>query len=454
MRAWDEFLKDQESELGKETVEKWLRSLKVTHFDACNLYLEAKDSFQSLWFEEHIRTKAIQKLVNSNGKRIHIHLKVAKATYSKSEDLSPHNKRVKKNHKDNSQPFKLNFEDLNPHLLLENFVVTEENRIPYQLISELATNPSTQEPSASHFNPIFLHGSTGCGKTHLLSALAHALGKMNKKCLFVRSELFTDHVVMAIRAGEMSLFRQAYRNADVLLIDDVHIFSRRGTTQEEFFHTFNALHLEGKQIILTANCHPQELNAIEPRLISRFEWGITLPLFPLKSSAWRDLLVAKTNTLNFPLPQRIIDFLCASFTGSPKSLIRALEALILRLHINHKSDSLHLTTQAAKTLLSDLLAEEMKNALTPSKIIQIVAEKYHIAENDILGKSQKREYVLPRQLAMYLCREKLHIPYIKIGDLFARDHSTVMTSVKAIQKLVNEESVELLSAIHSISKSL
>lgn len=454
MRAWDEFLKEQEKELGEETVRRWLRPLKVTHFDACNLYLEAKDAFQLLWFKEHIRTKVLQKLVNGNYKRINVHISLAKGSSQIKEGSSDSPKKTRRNPQSRDTPFNLNFEDPDPSITLDNFIVNQENQLAFQLCRDLTQSSSQTNKSLGHFNPIFLYGRSGSGKTHLLSGIALALRAQGKKCLFIRSELFTDHVVSAIRAGEMHRFRQAYRNTDVLLVDDIHIFSRRGTTQEEFFHTFNTLHLCEKQIILTAHCPPKELEAIEPRLVSRFEWGITLPLTPLKPSSWKDILAAKAQALKFTLPQRIVDFLCASFTSSPKALIKALEAIIFRLHLNQKNDASHLTTQAAKTLLADLLSDELKNALTADKIIHAVAEYYSLSQAEILSKSQKREIVLPRQMAMYLCREKLNIPYMKIGDIFSRDHSTIMTGVKTIQKLILEECPEIVSALHAILRNL
>jgi chromosomal replication initiator protein len=284
--------------------------------------------------------------------------------------------------------------------------------------------------------------------------MAHSY-KMQGLCpLYVRAELFTDHVISAIRAGEMSKFRQAYRKADILLIDDIQVFSRKGATQEEFFHTFNTLHLENKQIILAANCHPQELQLIEPRLVSRFEWGIVLPIKTLDEAERKQMLIAKSETLQFPLSEKAVDFLCETFASSPKALIKSLEGLALRLHRDELASSANLSLTAVKTLIADLIAEEQKLALTPTKIVQTVAEHYGITIEDVLGKSQTKECALPRQIAMHLCREKLKIPYIKIGDFFSRDHSTVITSVKSVQKSIDEENQEIVWAWQTILKKL
>ncbi len=450
MRAWEQFLQLQEAELGVETVQKWLRSLKIQRFDACNLYLEAKDSFQALWFEEHIRAKAQIKLVDGNNKRIKIHLSVTNSPPTVKKSRA----KAKTTKDPSTPPFQLSFDELNPSCLFEYFVLNQENQLTLKLLHELAGVLNQSTVFLGTFNPIYLYGSTGSGKTHLLMSLAEAFSTQGLKIIYVRAETFTDHVVTAIRAGEMSTFRQAYRNIDVLLVDDVHVFSRKGATQEEFFHTFNTLHLEGKQIILTANCSPQELQLIEPRLVSRFEWGIVLPLKPLQESELRHMLQVKARALNFNLPSKIIDFLLEEFISNPKALIKAFEALVLRLHLDSDHFSQTLTVTATKSLLADLITEEQKSAITPPKIIQAVAEHYGIRTEDILGKAQTRECALPRQMAMHLCREKLKMPFMKIGDLFSRDHSTVMASVKHIHKSLEQDHREIAGAWYAILKKL
>lgn len=448
MQAWEQFLQIKEAELGHETVKKWLRSLKVRRFDAGNLYLEAKDSFQLLWFEEHIRSSA-QSLVNGNNRPIKIHLSIANAL--------PFSKKTRtkgKSYPDTEKPFGLTFDTPDPSCTFEYFKSCEENEISVRLLHEIAGLSSETGTPSSTFNPIYIYGPTGSGKTHLLMSLAHAYTTFGLKTIYVRAETFTEHVVTAIRAGQMSTFRQAYRNADVLLIDDVHVFSRKGATQEEFFHTFNTLHLEGKQIILTACCAPPELQLIEPRLISRFEWGIVLPLKLLPREKLKEMLETKTQILHFDLSQQVIDYLLDTFTSNPKTLVKSLEALILRLHIGQDHSIQDLSVTAAGTLLADLLIEEQKSALTPLKIIQKTAGHFGIRSEDILGKAQTKECALPRQIAMHLCRNKLKMPYMKIGDIFSRDHSTVMASVKHIQKSLDQNAQPISGDWHTVVNKL
>lgn len=418
MKAWETFLREQEKELGESTVKKWLLSLRVARFDAQNLYLEAKDSFQALWFEEHIRKKLDKSFLNNNFRKIKVHLKVA----SHADADGKKAKRVLK--KEEVPSFTLHFDPLNPHFTFDQFLVSQENRITYQILREPFT-----------FNPLYLWGPPGTGKTHLLQAMAHELGKEGLKVTYTRAETFTEHVVSAIRSSQMNIFREAYRNIDVLIVDNVHELAHKGATQEELFHTFNALHLSKKQILLASSLPPGDLTYIEPRLISRFEWGITLPLSPYTLDEKLEILELKCHALRFPLHAKVKHFLVETFKSSPTALIQALEALILRTHVHHEAKgrlSTALTVSLAKHYLSDLIQQEEHSKITPQKIIRTVAETYQVAADDLLGSSQSREATLPRQMAMTLCRTELKMPYKKIGELFGRDHSTVMSSVKLI----------------------
>lgn len=441
MQAWEEFLLRQELELGRETVNKWLRGLKVVRFDAGNLYLEAKDSFQSLWFEEHIRPKVLNSLVNNNNKKIRVHLAIANRIDAQKKKTS---KSPVKTPPRFSPTFHPHFDQLDPLCTFDHFHEIEENKVPLELLKN----------NLAEFNPIYIWGPSGSGKTHLAMSVAHSQSLMGKRVLYARAETFTDHVVAAIRAGEMGLFRDTYRNAEVLIIDDVHVFGRKGATQEEFFHTFNTLHLSGKQILLTSKCPPAELIEVEPRLVSRFEWGIVLPLEASKEKELEPVLKKKAHALNYPLPPKVAEFLIESFPSGAKAIMNALSALILRSHIGHgdsKPVYRPMTVQLAKHYLSDLLLVEKQQALTSEKIIQASSDHFGIRPEDILGKAQTRECTLPRQIAMFLCRHHLKLPFNTIGDIFGRDHSTVMSSVRLVKEGRDPEAA---AAIQEIDKKI
>lgn len=452
MYAWNHFLILQEKELGPETVNKWLRPLKIIKFDACNLYLEAKNSFQILWFEEHMRPLLLTQFVNNNQKKIKVHLTLAQAPAQNSR------KKNSKNTKSSPitpPPPVLALDELDPYCRFENYIIPTQNDLPYKLfhaLSEKSRLSLQEKEEVGIFNPIYVYGPTGTGKTHLLMSVTHSLRQKGLKVVFVRAETFTEHVVNAIRASEMGHFREMYRTADVLIVDNLQVFSRKSATQEEFFHTFNTLHQAGKQMILAANLAPGELPFIEPRLISRFEWGIVLALELPTRGELVEIVDKKTFSMGMDLHPKVKNFLVETFSRTTKTLIRAIEALALRAHTLPSYQ--RLTIPITEKLLHDLIKEEMKNLLTAEKIVHAVAEFYGIRSEDILGKAQTREFTLPRQMTMYLCRHQLKIPFMKIGDLFQKDHSTVMSSVRLIQKAMDANNLEITQAYASIQTTL
>lgn len=406
MKEWQQFVARLEEELGSAVVQEWLP--RVVRFDAANLYLEARDSFQVSWFEEHVRPR-LKGFVNCNQRPIKVHLEREKREVGKREE-----------------PRALQFlpDSLDPEMTLEAFVPSEKNLVAYRLLQE-----------GGPFNPVYLFGPKGSGKTHLLMGVAELLRRQGKRVFYVRAERFTEHVVQAIRLGQMQAFRKVYREIDVLVVDDIHVFSRKAATQEEFFHTFNALHTIGKPIYLSANVAPMQLSEVEPRLMSRFEWGLSLGI---ERSDVGAILEKKAAQWKMAWSEELKGLFLERF---PRDPVMALQALALR------SKGQAVNRVVAERLLRDLMEKEEEKALTAERIVKAVAEHYGITAEDILGKSQVRECALPRQVAMYLCREKLKWPFQKIGELFKRDHSTVMSSVKQTQKAIEEKKIEAIEKI-------
>lgn len=447
MQAWQAFLETLQKELGEEVVEKWLLPLQPVHFDACNLYLEAQDSFQVGWFEEHIRPRLKRHFRNNNNHPIKVHLTLNEQDSDGKQDEAGEKSPV-------AAPLIFAPDSLLPEATLSNFIPGEANEILFKFISALTGQSEEPAITPGSFNPVYIYGEGVTGKTHLLMGVAHAFIEKGLRVIYSRAETFTEHVVGAIRSGRMQEFRKAYRHADVLIIDDIQILARRGATQEELFHTFNALHTAGKQIVISGSCPPQLLQAIEPRLISRFEWGITLRLEKLTGLDTHKLLHKKLEDADFPLNEEVSRFLIKNFGTNPRSLLRSVEALMLRTHMRNLRSSWQVDANSAKEMLKDLLEEESKEAVSPQTIIQAVAEFYGIPSNEILGKSQAQNCVLPRQIAMHLCRQELKIPYLRLGELFHRDHSTVMSSVKQVQKKLDGQDRELASALSIIRQKL
>lgn len=406
MKEWEDFLSSLKDELGADIVQKWVP--KLNRFDAGNIYLEAEDSFQTSWFEEHVRPR-LKGFVNANGRSLKVHLLFEKRPQKVREEASE------------NPPYSFHPSPLDPEMSLEQFVPCEKNLIILKLLQD----------GSSSFNPIYLYGPKGVGKTHLLMGAALAMQKQKKRIFFIRAETFTEHVVQAIRLGQMHPFRKIYRDIDVLIIDDIHIFSKKTATQEEFFHTFNTLHTAGKQILLSANCQPSGLKEVEPRLVSRFEWGICLDVV---RSDWLPILHKKGQIWKTPLSEKLAYWLISTFPSDP---ILAFQALLFR------SKGAPLSIEEGEKLLKDLLEKQRENALGPDQIVKSVATHYGITTEDILGKSQTKAIAQPRQLAMYFCRMKLEMPFQEIGKIFDRDHSTVMSSVKLAQKWIDEKKIDL-----------
>ncbi|EPP35625.1 archaeal ATPase family protein [Chlamydia ibidis] len=443
MRAWEEFLLLQEKEIGTNTVDKWLRSLKVVCFDACNLYLEAKDSFQVTWFEEHIRYKVKSSLVNNNGKLIRVHITSLDKTIPFYQE--------KHIQQEKSAYFTMNYGEVNPEMGFSSFLVTPENDLPFRILQEF-TQPG-DNGAGFPFNPIYIFGPEGAGKTHLIQSAVSLLRGIGGKILYVTSELFTEHLVSAIRSGEMQRFRSFYRNVDALFIEDIEVFCGKGATQEEFFHTFNSLHMEGKLIVISSAHAPRDLKAMEERLISRFEWGVTVPIHPLTKEGLRSFLSRQAEQLCVRIEDTALDFLIRSLFSNMKTLLHAMKLLSKRVAIKKLSQQL-LYENDLRNLLRDVLEAADNVRLTHTGIIRAVAQYYNVSPESILGRSQSREYVLPRQVAMYLCREKLSLSYVRIGDIFSRDHSTVISSIRLVSQKIENRNSAISIAIQDLMKQL
>ena len=411
MEQWQQFLSHLAKQFGAPAVEKWLRPIKVLRFDAANLYLEAPDPMSAAWFEEHVRPHLKGKFFNQNNRLIRVHL-TSSNREAKSVGVMP------------TSTIRIAPDALDPSMQEETLLQSADNEIVSKLLLE---------HSEVLFNPIYLYGPKNAGKTHYLMSMAAKCAKLKKHVFYVSADRFTEHVVAAIRSGQMSQFRAVYRNIDLLIVDDIEQLGGRSASQEEFFHTFNALHTAGIQIVLASKFIPLKLQNIEDRLISRFEWGISIPCHPV---ALREVIANKAKHWHFPLKADLLQYLLEHFSADP---ITALQALILR-----KGASQEMTPAIAEKLLADL---EKKQRFTPEELVKNVSRHFGITTEDITGKSQSRECALPRQIAMYLFRQKLHLSYAAIGKYFSRDHSTVMSSIQLVEKGIEEKNQRILDML-------
>jgi chromosomal replication initiator protein len=446
MQKWFDFLETLEKDFGKNTVSKWLYNFKVLKYDARNLYLQAQDTFYLNWFTEHIKPRLKNEFINNNGLPIKVHINL-KNQLPKKEIKKEEKKFI----------FEIKSDQINKDYTLKNFYLSKNNSISYKLLSELIgydyeddkiIDPKLKKAS---FNPIFIYGKSGSGKTHLLHACANILKKQNLNVFFAKGQTFTNHFVKAIKNGNMHKFRSTYRNIDALIVDDIDVFSNKNATQEEFFHTFNTLHNASAQIILSAKTPPSQISNIEPRLLSRFDWGISLSFTMPSNENLRKIILSKTKIYNLIINNDAIDFLINTFKSNIKSISKAIDAIVLRFHLSHNSSNI-ITVSEIKANISDLIQEEKKHSLSSDRIVKIIASHFGIKTDDILGKSQTKECTLPRQFSMYFCRDKLKLPYMSIGQYFKRDHSTVMTSVKFIDRNIESKQGELYYSYIEIQK--
>lgn len=443
MQAWNDFLKLLESDFGEETVSKWLRTLKILKFDATNLYLQAEDQFQALWFEEHVRIKASKSFLNNNQSPIKIHLQVLKEN---STQLS-------------SVPFGKESliypsDPTRKEALFEHYIPSDENKMAFDVLSHLclpSENPSKVAPG--DFNPILIYGPKESGKTHLLMAAQLSMQKLGLRSRYVRADTFTDHVIRAIRNGNMIEFRKIYRNLDVLIVDDLEILSGKAATQEEFFHTYNTLHTEGKQIILSSSVSPKFFVDIEPRLISRFEWGLTIPIKPLTEKGLISLVDHQLKKYIFSFDDTTKSWLASNFT-KPSHLLKALDIIKFRSQLASKKHRYILPLETVHGYLKDYLFDFQQIKASPHRILEELAINYKVKVDDLLGKSQAREHTIPRQIAMYICRLFLKMPYTKIGVFFSRDHSTVIASVRHVELSIKNDSSEFLPVIQELCRKV
>lgn len=460
---WKLFLDEVEQEYGKETLDRWARSLKID-ISTGALTLFAKDSFQSLWVQEHLSPKLATYLAAHEFKvKISVLLDghISAKSKQKIKKISEEKK---------TSGFSLYIPELDPTAVLDRFLTHDGNVLAkkaldeccFQLVQQKLKSLSNlhtphSEPPPFLPNPVYVYGPSGSGKTHLFQGMAQKLRQAGFKVMCASADLFTEHVIKSIRAGEMTYFRRLWRHADALFIDDIQNLAKKSATQEEFFHTFNTLHVANTPIFLSANCMPQQLQFIEPRLISRFEWGIVLDIATLPKKMFRTLLEQKAESHHFTLSNKIVDFIIDRFSSSPKASVQALEAVILRTTIatsSAKKGSPTFSEEQLISLLKDLLEEEERSALTLERIVGLTAQQYGTTVSDILGKSQARDCVLPRQIAMYLLRKHLKLPYMKIGDTFFRDHSTVMSAIRQIEKLIKDSASDVGSQIAALEIQL
>ena len=322
---------------------------------------------------------------------------------------------------------------LNPKYTFETLIIGKNNELAHAASQAVAKNPGTQ------YNPLFIYGGVGLGKTHLMQAVGNHLIHTNKhRVLYVTSEKFTNDYIEAIRSGnqrQTEEFKKTYRDVDALLIDDIQFIAGKEGTQEEFFHTFNELRDKGKQIIITSDRPPKEIPAIEQRLISRFEWGMIADIQAPDLETRMAILRTKMEKRGVQISEDILFYIAENIQNN----VRELEGALNRLAVYQQMENRGLVLEQAKNILASIIGAK-KKVTSAKKIAESVAEFYNITTDDLVKQSRKKEFVKPRQIAMYLIRKELDNSFPSIGDFFGgRDHTTVMHAVEKVEKLVTEK---------------
>ena len=319
----------------------------------------------------------------------------------------------------------------NPRYRFDTFVVGGSNQLAYAASKSIAENPS------GSFNPLFIYGGAGLGKTHLIQAIGHQIRELRPqlKVAYMSAEAFMTELIASIRFDKMASFRDRYRSVDALLLDDIQFIAGKERTQEEFFHTFNALYEAQKQIVFTSDRPPKEIPTLEERLRSRFEWGLTADIQPPDLETKVAILRKKAEDKGLNLPQDVALFLAERV----RSNVRELEGHLNKIAVFASLAGRPVTTELAKEALKDILSKEEKPINAP-EILRVVAAHYGLKVSDLKQKSNAKTIAFPRQVAMYLCKELTDLSYPEIGKVFAdKHHSTVMYSVQQIKKMMDTD---------------
>jgi chromosomal replication initiator protein len=426
LEAWEKATERLKEQLGKTVYETWILPLRPSSQEENSLTLEAPDAFFKDWVEQNYK-KIIQEAINLSSKEaIIINLAVNPETHDSTAKI--------KLERLQTRPQKpIDSSNLNSRYTFENFVVGPSNRHAHAYSLGVANSP------AKAYNPLFIYGGVGLGKTHLIQAICHQIknkSTVNQKICYMPSERFTNELIDAIQHHSTAAFRQKYRNMDVLVIDDIHFIAGKESTQEEFFHTFNTLYDAHKQIIISSDRTPKEISSLQERLVSRFSWGLTTDIQPPDLETRVAILKKKIEREPVSVSDEVIFFIAQLI----KTNIRELEGALIRTIAYSLLEEKPITLDLTKEVLKELLKEPQK-LITVDFIQRCVAEEFGVSLHDLKARCRQKTIVFPRQIAMYLSRELTELSLPEIGNFFGgKDHTTVLHAYKKIKDGINKDS--------------
>tara|TARA_B100000035_G_C21005922_1_gene557265 strand:+ start:326 stop:1684 length:1359 start_codon:yes stop_codon:yes gene_type:complete len=437
--AWSQVHGCLEKKLPDHAIHAWFEPIFPVGFKNNIFHLEVPNQFFLEWIESHYKEDIIKAIKEVYGEQFEYKLLVTKEKTQKNEDRNSGASPVETKPK--------RFNNLNLKYTFENFIVGSNNEFAKTASESVSNNPGEQ-----NFNPLIIYGGVGLGKTHLMHAIGNQALKKNNNLNIVNitSEQFTLDFVNSLRKNKTIEFAQNYRSADILLIDDIQFFRGKEQTQEQFFHTFNVLHQNGKQIVLTADKFPGEMKGLQSRLLSRFQSGLSVDVQPPNFEVRVAILLEKAEQNGLTLDYSTIEFIARHI----KTNVRELEGTIIRLLAKSSLLNIEINNQLVTEVVKERVGGKIGNEVSIENIVKKVSEISQVKENDIVGKSRKMEIAEARQVCMYLCRDIMGTSLNNIGMFFGgRDHTTVMHALKTVnEKKDNDVRVEKM--ITSIRKEL
>ena len=449
---WQAVLAEFELKVSKANFTTWFRSTGIGSYENGQVCICVPNTFTKSWLEKKYHSDIVKILERVTGKPVkRVEYKVENMKNIEEQEcqltaepsVSSVNTPIYSAPKNQTLGSKFG---LNPKCTFKHFVVGKGSELAHAAAQATADRPGEA------YNPLFIYGGVGLGKTHLLQAIGHKMLENNPqtRILYVSSEKFTNEFVTSIKEGRAKDFKDRYRNVDLLLIDDIQFIGGKEQTQEEFFHTFNELHQQGKQVILTSDRPPKAIPALEERLRSRFEWGMIADISAPDLETRQAILKAKAQEKNFELKDDIFQLIASTI----QSNVRELEGALNKVMAYHQLKNIEPTKESVKSILSSFEAQSMKKSLTPKELIIVVSEFYDVAIDDLTGKSREKRLANPRQIIMFLLREELKMSYPAIGtELGGRDHTTAMHAHTKIQNGI-ENDAKLKQEIEAIKQRL
>jgi len=418
--------------LGSEVVSRWIDPLSVASVTTATLVLEAPNAFFRDWVAAHY-LEALRPFVGGREVRV---------TTTQSSGIAESPQRTTARSPSlgaltsPTQPFQGGqgnkwLHGLNSNLIFDRFVVGPSNRFAHAASLAVAESP------AKAYNPLFIYGGVGLGKTHLMQAVGHAVLHRWSGCrvVYISSEGFTNDLISSIQTKTTTKFRDRYRTVDVLLVDDIHFIAGKEATQEEFFHTFNTLYDAHKQIVISSDRSPKDIAGLEERLVSRFEWGLVTDIQSPDLETRIAILRKKAEEAHVDVPHEVTSFIAQQVTANIRELEGALIRVIAYCHLFNKPQ----TAAVAREVLKDMV-REVRSKITLGAIQQHVAEYFQIDINELRGARRQRSILYPRQIAMFLCRRLTEASLPEIGRAFGgRDHTTVMHAVGKIARDIAQD---------------